>query len=166
MNIEEKQQLIEQAIQLETNVATLYTLFSNAHPQHTELWAQLSQEEKGHAALISNTVARSDLKELLNDKPIKESLTKLERCNHHIQALIEQFKETPPSPVDAFSIALELEQSAGEIHYQKFMDARDDSILDRVFQRLDQEDEAHSARLRAYMKEHDIPIADYLDQER
>jgi ferritin len=166
MNIEEKQKLIDHAIQLETNVATLYTLFSNAHPEHAEFWSELSQEEKGHAALISNTVARTDLEELLNDKPILDSLTKLERCNHHIQALIEQFSVEPPSPKDAFTIALELEQSSGEIHYQKFMDLGDDSILDRVFQKLDQEDKAHSERLRAYMKEHDIPIADYLDQER
>ena len=166
MNIEEKQELIEQAIQLETNIATLYTIFSNAHKQHAELWSQLSQEETGHAELIRNTVARSDLNELLNNDTLSESLVRLEHCNHHIQASIKQFAEAPPSPNDAFTIALELEQSAGEIHYQQFMDIGDGSVLDRVFQKLDQEDKAHSAQLRAYMLKHDIPIADFLEQER
>ncbi|MFC1685113.1 rubrerythrin family protein [Pseudomonadota bacterium] len=165
MNLKEKQELIEQAIQLETNVATLYTIFCHAHTEHAELWSQLSQEEKGHAALIKNATERCDLNELLNDEAISANLTKLERCNHHIQALIEQFAEAPPTSVDAFTIALDLEQSAGEIHYQQFMDIGDGSILDRVFQKLDQEDKAHSARLRAYMLKHDIPIVGYLERE-
>jgi len=166
MNIEERQGLIEQAIQLETNVSNLYTIFSNAHAQHAKIWSELSQEEKGHAALIKNAAERCDIGEVLTEEVIAENLEKLERCNHHIQALIEQFQEAPPSPNDAFNIALDLEQSAGEIHYQKFMDTGGDSMLDKVFQKLDQEDKAHSAQLRTYMTVHGIHIADYLEQER
>jgi len=163
MNSKDKQWLIEEAIQLETNISDLYAIFSNAHKEHTELWSQLSREEKGHALLIRNATARCDLSELLSNGVISENLTKLERCNHHIKALLKQFQENPPSPEDAFNIALELEQSAGEIHYQKFLNTGDDSILDKVFQKLDQEDKAHSAQLNAYMIEHGIAIADYLE---
>jgi rubrerythrin len=162
MNIDERQRLFEEAIQLETNTADLYTIFSYSHKEHADLWSQLSQEEKGHAALIKNAVERCDISELLSSETISASLKKLERCNHHIAALIKQFRVDPPTPGDAFNIALDLEHTAGEIHYQKFMDIGDDSILDKVFQKLDQEDEAHSAQLRAYMTKHGIPIADYL----
>lgn len=162
MNTEEKQRLIEQSIQLETNTSNLYAIFSNAHKAHTDLWSQLSMEEAGHAALIKNAAERCDIGELLSSEAISSSLDTLARCNHHVEALIEQFQETPPSSDEAFSIALELEQSAGEIHYQEFMNIGDDSLLDKVFRKLEQEDKAHSTQLHAYMAKHGIPIADYL----
>jgi len=163
MSSKDKQWLIEEAIQLETNISDLYAIFSNAHKEHTEFWSQLSREEKGHALLIKNATARCDLGELLSNVVIPENLTRLERCNHHIKALLKQFQESPPSPEDAFNIALELEQSAGEIHYQKFMNTGDDSSLDKVFQKLDQEDKAHSEQLHAYMLKCGISIVDYLE---
>ena len=163
MNIEEKQRLIEESVQLELNVASLYTIFSNTHREHADLWSQLSLEEEGHAALIKNAAERCDLSASLSNEAVSASLKKLERCNHHIAELIKQFRVEPPSPEDAFNIALELEQTAGEIHYQEFMDIGDGSILDKVFQKLDQEDEAHSAQLRAYMAKNGIPIAGHLE---
>jgi len=45
-------QLLEASIQLELNLAKLYTLFNDLFEEDEEFWWQLAMEERGHAALL------------------------------------------------------------------------------------------------------------------
>jgi hypothetical protein len=56
----------------------------------------------------------------------------------------------------AFNIALRLEQSAGEIHFQDYMTSEADSEMDRIFKRLNQDDKDHAKRIQSYMTQHNI----------
>ena len=57
---------------------------------------------------------------------------------------------------------LSLSLSAGEVHYQDFMDKDQNSVLNKTFQKLNQDDKNHAARLCSYMRRHGIEINDDL----
>jgi len=44
--------LLDESIQLELNLAKLYTLFNDHFEEDEEFWWQLSMEERSHAALL------------------------------------------------------------------------------------------------------------------
>ena len=61
-----------------------------------------------------------------------------------------------PSREDAFNLALKLAQSAGEIHFQQFMEKSSGSKLDLIFKRLNGDDKDHAMRILSYMKDYGI----------
>ena len=48
----EKKELLEEAIQLESNVSGLYRLYSEQFEEDSEFWKQMAKEEVEHAALL------------------------------------------------------------------------------------------------------------------
>ena len=48
------EQLIDESIELELNVAGVYKIFLNTFPEDSELWSRLVSEEKKHADLIQS----------------------------------------------------------------------------------------------------------------
>ena len=89
---------------------------------------------------------------------LASSLEELRSANSTIVELLEKHQDTPPSREDAFNLALKLEQSAGEIHFQQFMEKSSTSKLDSIFQRLNRDDKDHAIRIRSYMQDHGIKI--------
>jgi hypothetical protein len=73
-------------------------------------------------------------------------------------SLIKQYKEKPPLLIEAFSIALEVENTAAELHYQEFMHKDEDSLIIKIFHRLNQQDKDHYLRIQAYMQEKGIEL--------
>lgn len=77
-------------------------------------------------------------------------------------ALIEQFKNMFDSenPVlsKSFSSAYHLENEAGEIHYQIFMETKASEKIDSIFQSLNHDDKDHASRIRKYMDLHGIEL--------
>jgi len=150
--------MLDESIFLELNVAKLYLLFHEIFPEHAMFWWRLHLEEKNHAALIRS------IKELF--KPagkiptnlLSSSLQKLQDSNATITSLRDQYSDIKPSTEEAFNIALKLELTAGEIHYQEFMDKDQNSMLDKIFQKLNQDDKHHAIRLCAHMRHHNITI--------
>ncbi len=152
------EQFFDETIQLELNVAELYTVFQGTFPDDAIYWEQLIVEEKNHASLIKNGKAHF---ELFNKFPLEmfaPSLEELKSTNSTIVKLLEKHRDTPPSREDTFNLALKLEQSVGEIHFQQFMEKNSTSILDSTFQQLNRDDKDHAMRIRSYMKDHTIEI--------
>ena len=150
--------LFDEAIQLELNVAELYKIFCTALPRDSFFWKELSMEEENHADLLQSG---KDRFEPLGKFPIEmmsPSIQELKSVNSEIQDIIKKYQDTIPSREDAFNIALKLEQSAGELHFQQFMEKESESELDRIFQRLNRDDKDHAEKLREYMNSHDINI--------
>ncbi|MBT8762374.1 hypothetical protein KFV02_00305 [Desulfohalobiaceae bacterium Ax17] len=155
---EEFSLLIDESIQLEHNIAKLYTIFHATFPEDADFWWQLVLEEKNHAALIR---AGKESFAPIGKFPVEllsSSLQKLRDANKKAVALARKCLDTPPSREEAFNIALEFEQSAGEIHFQRFMEKKTDVQLIKIFQKLNKDDKNHATRLRSYMEKHGIRI--------
>ncbi|MEN8226613.1 MAG: rubrerythrin family protein [Bacteroidota bacterium] len=150
--------VIEEAITLELNVSDLYFLFYKLFPDDSEFWWKLAMEEQNHAALLK-TVKQMSRSELQLPKEIVPSgRNELATSNKKLLQALEDF-ENYPDRTKAFQFALEIENSAGELHYQSFMKYGTESRLLNVFRKLNGDDINHADRIRQYMNQHNIPEA-------
>ena len=150
--------LIEESINLELNVSKLYTHFFKLFPDDAAFWWKLVVEEKNHAALIrSGKEYFEPLRKFPHDL-LAPLLQILKDANSRLDSLIEKYEETPPSREEAFNIALKIEESAGELHFQKFMEKEANSATDNIFKELNKGDKDHAMRICRYMEEHGILV--------
>ena len=162
MNEHQLIQLINESIKLEAKVADLYMLFSEAFPEDCALWYQLHMEEKNHASII-----QSAREAWLSGKefPLEilfPNVDELVALNTKVGALLEEYNENPPSRENAFNVALDLEKSAGEVHFQDAMDKSPSSTLMEVFQLLIGDEKKHASRIRKYMRDKGIKLRSHL----
>ncbi len=155
--------LIEESINLELNVANLYTLFYNFFPGDESFWWKLVVEEKNHAALFRSgqdifKQSKKFSKVIFPKALLVKNLKELQNINTKINNLLKKFKSNPPSREEAFNTAYSLENSAAELHFQNFMDKEANSKLDTIFKQLNNDDKDHAMRIRVYMKSQDIPL--------
>jgi hypothetical protein len=143
--------LIDEAIKLEYNMSKLYGIFSEYIDEDRIFWNRLESEEKNHAALLKT------VKDFINfdrfpKHIVPENSENLVASNKKVLEAIDSFILNPARD-NAFSLALELEKSAGEIHYQHFMDTDAKDKVTEIFQRLNRDDKDHAARISAYREE-------------
>ena len=86
------------------------------------------------------------------------SLRHLKDTNQELRAQIKKFEKIPPSRDEALNIALKIEDSAAELHFQKFMDEESNSTIDNIFKKLNKDDKNHAMRIRSYMEKHGITV--------
>ncbi len=151
-------QLAEEAMKVELNVSELYMIFYLEFQDDSDFWWSLVIEEKDHAALI-----RSGLDYLIPigrfpEEIIGPVLSELVETNNKLSPMIAEYRETPPSRTTAFNVALQIETSAGEIHFQRAMSKSPESHIMEIFQQLNKHDKDHIKRLRAYMNEKGISV--------
>jgi hypothetical protein len=151
--------MLEASIELELKVAKLYLLFYHNLPQDIDFWWNLMLEEQNHAALLRSIkdvfVPRGSIPENM----VAESLGIITRSCEALQHWHQHYSDSPPSRVQAFNLALGIEHSAAELHFQRFMDKTPDSKVEEVFQQLNAEDKDHAQRLIDYMDAHNIVIS-------
>ena len=150
--------IVDESIQLELNIAKLYISFHETFPEHGDFWWALHIEENNHAALIRSVKEHFVPSGQFPSDLLSSKLNELKETNSKIALLIKRYEHQPPTEAETFNVALELEESAGEIHFQKFMDKEEDSILYKIFQKLNRDDKNHALRLRSYMDTHDLSI--------
>jgi len=155
---EELLQLFDGSIQLELNVAKLYRIFCAGLPRDAFFWKRLAMEEENHANLLKSGRYRFEPLGKFPIEILSSSIRELKSANIEIQDIIRKYQDTIPSREDAFNIALKLEQSAGELHFQQFIEKESESELDKIFQRLNRDDKDHAVKLRTYMNSHDINL--------
>jgi hypothetical protein len=142
---------IEEAIQLELNAADLYALFSEVIPEDADFWAGLSWEERNHASLLKT--ARDVLLpvEQFPGEILPDFIQSLVDTNTWLNSLRDEFAKEPPGRKSAFVIALKIENSAGEKHFQRVMESPSESKFVKVFQELCKDDIHHHDRIKKYM---------------
>ena len=148
-------QLANEAMQLEYNVSKLYMIFRDSCPEDAEFWWKLVIEESNHAALIKSGLDYFMPEGYFPDE-IFPSMDDLQETNRKLVSLLEKYINHPPSREIAFNIALKIEMSAAELHFQNTMTKTTDSDVLKLFQKLNQDDKDHARRIRAYMKEKGI----------
>ena len=144
-------EIVEESIKLELNVADIYNYFSTIFPEDTDFWQKLCSEEENHANLIKSG---RDVLLSCDEFPsevLAPTLQELIETNNKLISLLKDFKGNPPSRESALTIAIFLEESAGEIHFQHAMDAQSTSVNLEIFQDLNKDDMDHARRIREYM---------------
>jgi rubrerythrin len=144
------EKLLTACIELEVDVGRLYRLFSELFCEDREFWSQLYLEEKHHASLLRAALDSYTKRNILPLGLVPASLDDLVQSNMKIRTLLEECKTIAPSRMDAFRIAIDLEKESGEQHYNMFMGQVPDTMVEEVFQKLNQDDKNHEARIRSY----------------
>jgi hypothetical protein len=152
--------LFDESIKLEKNVAELYVTFQDTFPEDAGFWRELIIEERRHAALLESGKAHFAPASTFPVGLLSATLDELQDVNANLVKLFARYQEKSPSREEAFNIALKIEKSAGEIHFQKFMEKEADSHYVELFQRMNAYDKDHESRIRAYMEKHGIQIGE------
>lgn len=153
---EQIQKHLDESIQLELNLARLYTIFNDSLSDDEDFWWDLAMEEQGHATLLQQEKKQPQQKEFFPENLLAKDLQSLVDTNTRIAELISAWSTTPPARAEAFNIAYELEMAAGESHFQQFLDSPTNSVSANIFKQLNQEDRDHAARILQYMDENKI----------
>lgn len=150
--------MLEASIELELQVAKLYMLFHHKLPQDSDFWWNLMLEEQNHAALLRSIkdvfVPRGSIPENL----LAESSESISNTFAALKGWCKYYSDMPLTRSKAFNIALAIENSAAEIHFQRFMDKSPHSRVDEVFQQLNTDDKDHAQRIMHYMQTHNIDV--------
>ncbi len=147
---------LDESIQLELNLAKLYTIFNDCLPDDEDFWWDLAMEEQSHATLLQQEKKQPQQKEFFPENLLAKDLQSLIDTNTRIAELISAWSTTPPSRAEAFKTAYDLEMAAGESHFQQFLDSPTNSYSSNIFKQLNQEDRDHAARILQYMQENKI----------
>jgi len=148
-------ELIDLSIDLEYGIGKIYYIFHKNFPDDSEFWLQISKEENGHASILKNAkdllfVDKFPIELILKSKKeIKNTLTEIKKIINYINI-------NNITVEDAFNIALKLEDSAAEKHYELFMNIATDDKIKKLFQKLNDEDKNHYNRLLEYKKIKDL----------
>jgi ferritin len=148
--------LLDESIQLELNLARLYALFNDHFEDDEDFWWQLSMEERSHAALLQQEKKQPWPLQCFSGDFLAKDLESLRANNARIVEQTERFASSPCSRDEALNLALQIEMSAGEAHFQDFMDSESDSLMADLFKQLASEDQNHAHRIREYMKEQGV----------
>lgn len=150
-------QLLEEAINLEMNVSDIYMMFSNSFPDDREFWWQLCVEEKNHAALLKAGIEFVSAN-MFPEELLFARIEDLQKVNSELTRIKEEYGLRPPSRHEALRLALKLEDSAGESHFQLVMENEADSAAAKLFQKLNDDDKDHSRRIRMYAERRNLGI--------
>jgi len=154
--------LIDESIRLELNMSELYFLFFEHFKEDAEFWWQLVEEENNHAALLRSGREYFEPMSKFPPRILDTNLDELKSVNTTLRALLTAYHHEMPLREVAFACAITLESSAGELHFQQFMENETAmSYVDQVFCRLNREDIAHAERITSYMQSHSIATIDH-----
>jgi hypothetical protein len=149
-------QLIDEAIELENNVSDIYQLFALTYKEDKDFWWKIVIEEKNHAALLRSGKESYIPANLFPQNILPETINEITAVNKKLRNFIENYQQSKPTRNQTFNIAYHLENSAGEIHYQKFMEKDPETKIEHVFMQLNQDDKDHAQRIDEYMKKNNI----------
>jgi hypothetical protein len=142
---------LKESIDLELNIGDLYQWFSIKFVEDYDFWWKISIEEMNHAALIESI---NDLFLSEGTSPmdsIEKQTQELQEMNLSVKEKLEQYKLNPPTRKEALKYGLELENSAGESHFEQFMTTVPNSPVLRIFQKLNGDDINHAIRIENYI---------------
>jgi len=152
--------LIDESIKLELNISKIYSIFYKIFPKHRDFWWEMEMEEMNHAALLRSIKHHYQPIEKIPDDLLPKEMNDLKKSNTQIEALLDKFNTERPTDIEAFNLALKLEQSVGEIHYQNFMSNNsnndENDKISEIFKKLNGDDMDHSDRISNYMEKNGI----------
>jgi len=147
------EEFIEEAIKLELNAAEIYAFFAETVSEDADFWAGLSWEERNHASILETAQNILMPVDAFPGEILPKFIQSLIETNLWLKSLRNDLAQNPPDRNKAFTIALKIENSAGEQHFQKVMASPSDSKMVQVLQKLCKDDINHHVRIKKYMHE-------------
>lgn len=154
-NMSDKQEkMLALASEIEKVIAEIYRVFSECFEDDRVFWWSLCIEEMNHAASL-NTAKRfisvdEDLKEDLFEADEKTLIELKERYTR----LLKDISEKSCERIDAFNIALDLENGDVESKFQEFMSKMNPtSQVTKILQKLSEDDIDHVNKIKKYLQE-------------
>lgn len=140
---------IQLLIDLELNVAEIYKIFADNNKEDYIFWMQLYNEENNHAILLETCIEfiNNDI-DISNILP--DNIDNLIDTNNKLIDIKEEYKKTFGREL-SFEIAMNIEATASESHYQNIMtnESDENKILD-IIKKLNKEDIDHYNRIKKY----------------
>jgi hypothetical protein len=152
------EQLIDESITLELNVADVYKIFLNTFPEDYELWSRLVREEEKHADLIQSMKSTFLVPHQVPSDLLVSSVEMLKKTNKRLATIIKKYGRKPPLRESAFKIALDIERSAGEFNFQLAAEKLPDSGIMKIFQELNRDCRNHTKKIITYMHNKGIKL--------
>ena len=117
---------------------------------------ELAKEEENHASLLRSGRDYYLQQGLFPEHLLCSNLTELKRAGKKLDELYSSFEAEHPSEEVAFNVALWLEASASEAHYQFMMNEHSSTGTIKVFQQLNGDDKDHLERIKIFMRKKGI----------
>ena len=150
------EELFEESIKLEKNMAQLYDLYAELFEDDRDFWLQIKTEEDAHGAILTALTGIYVPLERHPDELIAQDLGALEESNEKIAATIRQYGEQAPDKGDAYRLAVDREQSAGELQYQKAVSMNTESKELQGIQKVNDGCRDHAARILSLIKKYKL----------
>ena len=148
-----KLSLLRKMILLERNVALLYSHFEQLFNYDALFWKQLVLEEINHASLLESQLEYiADSKEF-NNNLLGSTEETIAAINDNLEKILQSLQTGKLTRENALSIALQIEQSAGEVHFQTTSTETISSIPVSIFQSLVDADKNHAERIYGYLNQ-------------
>lgn len=141
---------IDLLIENEEAIGELYRDFARRFTDTAELWQQMAQEEKHHAALLRKLYVGI----LSGELSFRDQDFDMGALRQFVERVRSQHNRSRAGQLDrdeALRLALELEQSLAERGFLNCLEAHSDQVRETL-DRLRSESEDHAGRIRALQK--------------
>ena len=140
--------LFNEAIRVERNISSFYTLCA-AHFKDDQLfWQMLSEEEEHHAKILESGLELLLEQNLFPGTILDLDIKELKATNDMLEEKIAEWKEKVPGKKEAYTYALELEQASLEFFFQQTTSDKSDEQATKIFENLVGFDKDHAQRIQ------------------
>ena len=140
--------LFNEAIRVERNIASFYTLCATHFKDDQLFWQMLSEEEEHHAKILESGLELLLEQNLFPDSILGLDIEELKATNNKLEEKIAECKENVPGKKEAYTYALELEQASLEFFFQQTTSKRADEKALKIFDNLVGFDKDHAQRIQ------------------
>ncbi len=140
--------LFNEAIRVERNIASFYTLCATHFEDDHLFWQMLSEEEEHHAKILESGLELLLEQNLFPDAILDLDIKELKETNSMLEEKTAEYKEKVPCKKDAYTYALELEQASLEFFFQQTTSDKSDKQAVKIFDNLVGFDKDHAQRIQ------------------
>ncbi len=144
-----EEKFLDLAISIELNLSELYYFFYEIFPEDKDFWWKIASEEVNHASLLKSTLVYSNIG-MFPEEILMKNISEYEELNDKILFLFNKYKREHPDRKEAFEIAIDIENSSYEKHFQEVMTGKSNSKVIEILQELNKSDKDHLERLKSY----------------
>lgn len=140
--------LFNEAIRVERNIASYYSLCATYFKDDQIFWQMLSEEEEHHAKILESGLELLLEQNLFPGSILDLDIKELKATNNKLEEKIAECKKKAPGKRDAYTYALELEQASLEFFFQQTASEKADGQATKIFDNLVGFDKDHAQRIQ------------------
>ena len=140
--------LFNEAIRVERNIASFYSLCATHFREDQVFWQTLSEEEEHHAKILESGLELLLGENLFPDAILDLDIKDLKVTDDKLEEELAQFREKALDKKEAYAYALELEQASLEFFFQQATSKKSDEKALKIFDNLVGFDKDHAQRIQ------------------